>query len=404
MGPASGCDRGHQRLAGDGRGRGARRRRAAVRTRCGPDRSDRDAAARRRSVDVVVVGAGVAGLAAARALGAAGRDVAVLEAQDRVGGRLLSHPVGDRGLDLGATWFWSNEPRIQALIAELGLGTHAQHLEGDALYQDTRGVQRLQGNPIDGPAGRVTAGMQAVATAMGDTLPAGVVRLGHAVERIEVTKDGIRVYAARLEAAGGESVRVAVDAGAVVLALPPALATHAITFEPALPEALARLAAVTPVWMGAMTKAVIHYARPFWRATGLAGAAISHVGPLREIHDMSGPDGEPAALFGFVPPRRPGAPTPTADAILRQLETLFGPEAADPTDVHVVDWRDDEYTAPPGADGLQNYATYGHPLYRTPTLAGRLHWASTETSTEVPGHIEGALAAGARAAAAVLAG
>src|SRR5690606_40351772 len=45
--------------------------------------------------DVVVIGAGFAGLSAARQLVADGLDVVVLEAQDRVGGRVLNHPLGD---------------------------------------------------------------------------------------------------------------------------------------------------------------------------------------------------------------------------------------------------------------------------------------------------------------------
>ncbi|MBV9422887.1 MAG: FAD-dependent oxidoreductase, partial [Solirubrobacterales bacterium] len=49
---------------------------------------------RRRNVDVVVVGAGLSGLAAARVLAAAGREVLVLEARDRVGGRTLNHSIG----------------------------------------------------------------------------------------------------------------------------------------------------------------------------------------------------------------------------------------------------------------------------------------------------------------------
>jgi len=344
------------------------------------------------AVDVVVVGAGVSGLAAARRLLAAGRAVIVLEARDRVGGRLLSVPFGDTGVDLGATWYWANEPRMRAVVAELGLETHEQYLAGDALYQDPRGVQRIAGNPIDGPAGRLTGGMQSLARAMAETLPSGTVRLEQVVSSIRAEEGGLEV----------ETPSGGVRAPHVVLAVPPALALSRIDIDAGLEVAAREVALATPVWMGAMTKVVVRYATPFWREHGLAGAVMSHVGPMREMHDMSGPDGRSAALFGFVPPAGRGAPTVTKDAVLGQLVDLFGPEASEPGDLFIHDWREESHTSPDGVEALQAYETYGHPVYRTPSLNGRLHWVSTETSTEFPGHIEGALAAGARGAEAIL--
>jgi monoamine oxidase len=96
--------------------------------------------------DVVIVGAGITGLALATRLVEAGADVVVLEARDRVGGRLLSVPAGDGAADLGASWFWADETRVHALVRRLDLPVHAQHLAGDALFQVSDGVQRLQGN------------------------------------------------------------------------------------------------------------------------------------------------------------------------------------------------------------------------------------------------------------------
>ena len=357
------------------------------------------------TVDVIVVGAGAAGLAAARALVAGGLEVRVLEARERVGGRLLSAPAGAAGtagtgeteetggIDLGATWFWANEPRVQALIHELGLEVHPQHIAGDALYQDPRGVHRLEGNPIEGPAGRLTAGMQALAAAMAGTLPPGTVLLGHPVSGIQVLEDGVEV----------EARERTFRARSLVLAIPPALATARIRFQPPLPEATVRVASATPVWMGAMTKVVVRFQRAFWRDAGLAGAVVSHVGPMREIHDMSGAGGIPAALFGFVPPSAIGVPTVGPDQVLQQLAALFGPTMPDPTEVLVQDWRAEAHTSPADVERLQAYELFGHPVYLEP-VGGRVHWASTETSQEAPGHIEGALAAGARAAGVVLAG
>jgi monoamine oxidase len=81
--------------------------------------------------DVVVVGAGLAGLTSARSLAASGHSVVVLEARDRVGGRTLNHSLSDGGIvELGGQWVGPTQDHILALLHELGLSTHPTYGSG----------------------------------------------------------------------------------------------------------------------------------------------------------------------------------------------------------------------------------------------------------------------------------
>jgi len=81
--------------------------------------------------DVVVVGAGLAGLTAARDLTALGRSVIVLEARDRVGGRVVSWPSGDgQVVEMGGQYAGPGQDRILALAAELDVATFPTYDDG----------------------------------------------------------------------------------------------------------------------------------------------------------------------------------------------------------------------------------------------------------------------------------
>ncbi|WP_308909782.1 flavin monoamine oxidase family protein [Pseudokordiimonas caeni] len=86
-------------------------------------------------MDVIVVGAGLAGLSAARQLLAAGKSVTLIEAQERVGGRTDSRAgPGGTWLDVGAQWIGSKHSRMQALADELGVDTFKTHTDGGIIF------------------------------------------------------------------------------------------------------------------------------------------------------------------------------------------------------------------------------------------------------------------------------
>jgi monoamine oxidase len=108
---------------------------------------------RRLEADVVVVGAGLAGLAAAREVERAGRSVAVLEARERVGGRLLSEPIGDgEQVEVGGQWVGPTQDRVLALARDLGLETFPTHADGDNVLELGGKLRRYSGTiPRVGP-------------------------------------------------------------------------------------------------------------------------------------------------------------------------------------------------------------------------------------------------------------
>jgi len=111
----------------------------------------------RRIYDVVVVGAGLAGLTAARAVRTAGRSVLVLEARTRVGGRNFDHPLGDgKVAELGGEWAGPGQDRVLALAKELGIDTFPTYADGQSIYYRSGERQTYSGDiPPANPAALV---------------------------------------------------------------------------------------------------------------------------------------------------------------------------------------------------------------------------------------------------------
>ena len=356
---------------------------------------------------IIIVGGGLAGLTAARLLHKAGMAFLLLEARDRLGGRILSadatgRPAAD-GFDLGPSWFWPGmQPQLAALVAEFGLPVFAQASDGDIVFQRTphENPQRFPAMRQQPPSMRIAGGTGALIAALAAGLPADSILPGTRVTQLALEGDGVELSLVR----AGKTQKL--RALHVVLALPPRVAEATISFAPSLDAETAGRWRETPTWMAPHAKFFALYERPFWREAGLSGAAQSMVGPLVEIHDATSASGT-AALFGFVGMPAGQRQTAGRDAViaasLRQLATLFGPQAASPVATLYKDWADDPLTATE-ADGLAT----GHPIPdRRPWIGGqwgrRVLLAGSETSMTEPGYLAGAVEAGERAAGELIA-
>ncbi|HSP21257.1 MAG TPA: FAD-dependent oxidoreductase [Planococcus sp. (in: firmicutes)] len=353
---------------------------------------------------VIIIGAGLSGLYAASLLAERGITCKVLEARDRVGGRVLSAQASGKEelgrFDLGPTWFWPQyEKAIAGLIEGLKLETFEQYTTGAMLSE------RNQHGPPERyvlPEGaaeksvRIKGGVQSLIKAVESALPPGTVELETRATAIRLDETG----AITVEASLGNGKRKEISANQVILALPPRIAAQHIEFSPSLPADLMRDLVETPTWMAGQAKVVAVYERPFWRESGLSGFATSWVGPLQEIHDASPSQGT-GALFGFfgmpAETRRELGEEQLLEMVTNQLVRLFGPAAKNASSILYKDWSSDAETAVM-ADSmpLRDFPAYGK-LLAAGAWKKKLIFAGTETSQQFGGHLEGALQAAEQA-------
>lgn len=445
------------------------------------------------TADVCVVGAGFAGLAAARNLAHAGREVIVLEARDRVGGRVWNRELPDGTVvSAGGTWLGDGQARMFRLALEYGLRAYPQYGDGDHVLRldgvdhryrgsipkagpatlaslglafarlnamarrlptdapwlapnartlDARTLGQWLADPLNVPSGTAHTVLKATMSLLFCTDPAEVSLLGALVlarggggfdyytdsgrTETHLLDGGTPELARRMAEGLGDAVRLAspvrrivqngndaevstdaltVRARRVIVAVPPVLAGR-ILFEPALPPAAVHLRQrMTP---GSIIRVHTSYPEPFWRGQRLSGQTLAPLSAVPVTIDQTPPGGGPGVLSSYA--FGPGAvrlgrldPKERRDVWLHALAERFGPEALHPLGHLETDWSAEAWSAggmighfPPGA-----LTGYGRAL-REPV--GRIHWAGTETATQMHGLMEGAVRSGERAAREVLA-
>ena len=357
--------------------------------------------------EVAVIGAGLAGLYACRLLKTAGLDFVLLEARERLGGRILSvGPTGescDDGFDLGPSWYWpATQPAIGKLVEELRLPTFEQRSEGDVIFErmSREPPQRYRSAVQEQHSMRLVGGTNALVRALARNLPAECIQLNARVTEMALGKDSIELTIAMADGSVDQAT-----ANHVIAALPPRLLEASISFTPPLEEITARRWRDTPTWMAPHAKFFSIYDRPFWRDAGLSGTAQSMVGPMVEIHDATTASGR-AALFGFLGVSAQQRAATGEQALTRmcldQFARIFGTQARSPRATLIKDWAADPLTATAADRDAGGHVAPGNAPWVEGAWRGRLALGGSESSTSEPGYLAGAVDAAERAVAEIL--
>ncbi|MEM8652438.1 MAG: NAD(P)/FAD-dependent oxidoreductase [Pseudomonadota bacterium] len=351
------------------------------------------------TLDVLVIGAGLSGLATAYSLSKSGKSLLILEARAEAGGRIRSFKNQDGApiADLGPSWVWPEfQPTIASWLSELDLSVEPQFTNGNAILDHGPGMNAQIGHFPDQQGNMVVEGRTIrLVTSILEKLPDTEIQYNSTVKSIEFLTSQKQI---RTTTESGD----AIIAKKVVVALPPRIALETIEWLPELPAKLVHDMKDTPTWMAPHAKVALVFEHPFWRERGLSGRILSRAGPIVEAHDHCSNDLSLAALWGFI-----GWPADVRqqhkhdleDQIILQLKRCFGETAPMPHTIQIEDWSLDSFVA----TGEDIISTAGHPSIRPHSLRenyyeGHLVFAGSETAERSPGLIEGALDAAERAA------
>jgi len=354
--------------------------------------------------DTVIIGGGLSGLYLARGLARINHDFLLIEARDRLGGRVLSQFPAQQSahdsvarFDLGPAWVWPQlQPLLQRLIDELGITVFPQYTDGALLYEDagTAAPQRDNSPSAHAESYRVKGGAITIIERLAESIAPNSLLLGAKATRVSHLDAGVSV-----EMVDAQGITRSIRAQRVVLAMPPRLMAR-MAFIPALPDTLRQQWLATPTWMAGHAKVIAVYETPFWRTQGLSGEVFSLRGPLSEIYDASPFSGGPYALFGFsglnAEMRLQLGQSEFSRRSVSQLQRLFGAQASLPVELLIKDWSDDEFTATEADRApLMQHPAYGVKPSNRAIWEGRILLAGSESAELSGGYLEGALEAAA---------
>lgn len=337
--------------------------------------------------EVTILGAGLAGLSLAYQLKKQGIEALILEARDRIGGRIQTIENACTTLELGATWFADKHQHLNGLLEELGLGKVEQYYGQYALYQHPDGQVQMYELPLQTEASyRISGGTFKLIEALAEQLNQQVVLLNRPVRSLHFQDEHVVI----------KTEEDIFQTDLVINTLPPRLFTKMISCVPELPEHIRSLFENTHTWMGESIKVGFFAKNAFWKEMEI-GTLYSQRGPITELYDHSNEAG--FALKGFMAESfNQLSPKEREQAAREQLKDFFDASWINELIYVEESWKDQSFTSTPYKSSIFPHQNNGHHLLREPLYSGKLLLGGSETAQYFPGYLDGAVEASVRVA------
>lgn len=335
--------------------------------------------------NVLIIGAGLTGLLLAYRLKKQGIPVIVLEARDRIGGRIYTHlSAQETPIEMGATWLGRQHTALVSLLQELDISIYAQYTEGSAWYEPApmQAPQEVLLPPNESPSYRIQGGSSVLTHTLGKALGTDVILLNTIVTNIKATDKAIEVH----------TKDKVYTASKVVSTLPPNLLTTSIQFSPTLPEDITAIAKKTHTWMGESIKFGISYASPFWKEHHWSGTLFSNIGPITEMYDHTSLESGKYALKGFLNSNLSIVTKEIRqEKVFAQLKRTFGQKALEYIAYEETVWQEQSFSYAPYENYILPHQNNGQARYQETHYDNRFYIAGSETASYYGGYMEGAV-------------
>jgi len=326
--------------------------------------------------DILILGAGLTGLTLAYRLRNSNLKVTLVEARNRIGGRIHTIYGKDGGSqEMGATWLGRKHLSLIGLLKELELATFIQILGDKAVFEpiSTSPPQVVSLPPNSDPSFRIKGGSSKLIKTLASHLSADQIITGQPIQSI--TKESGAFFS--------KSANQFFKSKIVVSTLPPYLLTQTIQFTPDLPSSIKATAAQTHTWMGESIKVGLTYKTPFWREKNTSGTIVSNVGPIPEMYDHSNFEETAFGLKGFFNGSYFSVSKEERLAlVLTQLEKYYGLKVKDYLTYEETVWRNEEFTFTPYESHLLPHQNNGNPVFRKACFGGQFFVAEAVDAFE----------------------